>query len=54
MCGCGCVLSSDTDAANRIAPCSDSNRIRSRIGQEIPRNDVNIEVFSPVSKWQRR
>ena len=44
----------DTDAANRIAPCSDSNRIRTRIGQEIPRSDVNTEVFSQVSKWQRR
>ena len=41
----------DTDASNRIAPCSDSNRIRTRIRQEIPRSDVNIEVFS---KWQRR
>ena len=44
----------DSDAAHRIAPCSDSNRIRTRIGQEIPRSDVNIEVFSQVSKWQRR
>ena len=44
----------DADAENRIAPCSDSNRIRTRIGQEIPRSDVNIEVFSQVSKWQRR
>ena len=44
----------DTEAANRIAPCSDSNRIRTRIGQEILRTDVNIEVFSQVSKWQRR
>ena len=39
------------DAANRIAPCSNSNRIRTRIGQEIPRSDVNIEVFSQVSIW---
>ena len=38
----------DTDATNRIAPCSDSNRIRTRIGQEIPRSDVIIEVFSLV------
>ena len=38
----------DTDAANRIAPCSDSNRIRTRIGQGIPRSDVNIEVFPQV------
>ena len=44
----------DTEATNRMAPCSDSNRIRTRIGQEIPRSDVNIEVFSQVSKWQRR
>ena len=33
------------DAANRIAPCGDSNRIRTRIGQEIPRSDINIEYF---------
>ena len=32
----------DMDAANRMAPRSDSNRIRTRIGQEIPRSDVNI------------
>ena len=38
----------DTDATNRIAPCSDSNHIRIRIRQEIPRSDVNIEVFSQV------
>ena len=44
----------DTAAANRMAPCCDSNRIRTRIGQEIPRSDVNIEVFSQVSKLQRR
>ena len=43
---CGCVLSADTDAANRIAPCSDSNRIRTQIGQEIPMTDFK--------KWQRR
>ena len=43
----------DTDAANEMAPCSDSNRIRTRIGQEIPRSDINTEVFSQVSKWQR-
>ena len=40
----------DTEAANRIAPCSDSNLIRTRSGQEIPRSDINIEVFSQVSK----
>ena len=55
MCaGADAFCREDTDGANRMAPCSDSNRIRTRIGQEIHRSEVNIEVFSLLSKWQRR
>ena len=50
----GAFCRADTNAANRIAPCSDSNGIHTRMGQEIPRSDVNIKVLSQVSKWQRR
>ena len=44
------VCGADTEAANLIGPCSDSKRIRTRIGQEIPRSDVITDVFSQLSK----
>ena len=38
----------NTDAANWIGTCSTKKRIRTRIGQGIPRNDVSTYMFSQV------
>ena len=40
-------VSSHTDMANQIGPCSDSKRICTQNAWEIPRSDVNMEPFSP-------
>ena len=44
------VRGADTDAANGIGVCSDSKRIRTRIGQEIPRSCVITGLFSKLLK----
>ena len=48
------VYGADADAAKLIGPCSDYKRIRTRIGQEIPRSDVITYVFSQLSNMSER
>ena len=53
MCGADAVSGADTDAANLIGSCTNSKRIRTRIGQEIPRSVVSICGFFPnFNKWR--
>ena len=42
----------DMDTANRIATCSDSNRIRTRNARSIHRSDVDTWVFASSVAWQ--
>ena len=50
----GAVFGADTDAANRIGPCSHSKRIRTRIGHEIPRSDVITDAYSQLKNMAGR
>ena len=45
------VCGADTDAATWIGRRSDSKRVRTRNGQEIPRSDVITDVFPNFHKW---
>ena len=47
------VCGADTDAANWIGACSDSKRIRTRIGQEINRSCVITGVFQTFKNGGR-
>ena len=49
--GADAISGADTGASNRIGPCGNSKRFRTRIGQEIPRRDAIADGFFVTFKY---